>query len=209
MSGRLRDLYPPSPLVHFRVYGSKAARRVATPPPTRTSVNPVSPAVPRGEPDRHRATSGPRRSCPGTASGAPKRRGSQKWEPTCSAALRHSTTRSDSSRRSMARSSTQSDSDRQLKRLRNSLTRKRSLVQIQYGPPGISCSWPYQVALCGPTTALRRALPRRSSGQVRSRELARRPRRANGTWPPDDGDPDVNTLFSTVQHDTACDAQLS
>ena len=27
------------------------------------------------------------------------------------------------------------------------LTRKRSLVQIQYGPPGISCSWPYQVAL--------------------------------------------------------------
>jgi hypothetical protein len=25
------------------------------------------------------------------------------------------------------------------------LTRKRSLVQIQYGPPGISCSWPYQV----------------------------------------------------------------
>jgi len=32
------------------------------------------------------------------------------------------------------------------------LTRKRSLVQIQYGPPGISCSWPYKVALCGPTT---------------------------------------------------------
>jgi hypothetical protein len=63
-----------------------------------------------------------------------KRCGSQKWEPTCSAALRRSTTRSDSSRRSMARSSTQSDSDRQLKRLRNSLTRKRSLVQIQYGP---------------------------------------------------------------------------
>jgi hypothetical protein len=30
----------------------------------------------------------------------------------------------------------------------------------------------------------------------------------NGTRPPDDGDPDVNTLFSTVQHDTACDAQL-
>ena len=38
------------------------------------------------------------------------------------------------------------------------LTRKRSLVQIQYGPPGISCSWPYKVALCSPTTALRRAL---------------------------------------------------
>ena len=64
-----------------------------------------------------------------------ERCGSQKWEPTCSAALRRSTTRSDSSRRSMARSSTKSDGDRQLKRLRNSLTRKRSLVQIQYGPP--------------------------------------------------------------------------
>ncbi len=44
------------------------------------------------------------------------------------------------------------------------LTRKRSLVQIQYGPPGISCSWPYKVALCGPTTALRRALQLPGSG---------------------------------------------
>jgi hypothetical protein len=33
-------------------------------------------------------------------------------------------------------------------------------------------------------------------------------RRANGTRQPDDGYPDVNTLFSTVQHDTARDAQL-
>ena len=38
------------------------------------------------------------------------------------------------------------------KRRSGTLTRKRSLVQIQYGPPGISCSWPYKVALCGPTT---------------------------------------------------------
>src|ERR1700691_3296360 len=30
------------------------------------------------------------------------------------------------------------------------LLRKRSLVQIQYGPPGIPCSWPHQVALRGP-----------------------------------------------------------
>ena len=60
------------------------------------------------------------------------------------------------------------------------LTRKRSLVQIQYGPPGISCSWPYQVALCGPTTALRRALLGPSSAQVPAQELARGPRRANG-----------------------------
>jgi hypothetical protein len=50
MSGRLRDPYPPSPLVHFRVYGSKAARRVATPPPTRTSVNPVRQLCPEESP---------------------------------------------------------------------------------------------------------------------------------------------------------------
>jgi hypothetical protein len=48
------------------------------------------------------------------------------------------------------------DSGRRLQTRWNSLTRKRSLVQIQYGPPGISCSWPYdQVALCGPTTGFR------------------------------------------------------
>jgi hypothetical protein len=55
--------------------------------------------------------------------------------------------------------STQSDGDGLPKQAWTSLTRKRSLVQIQYGPPGISCSWPYKVALCGPTTALQRALP--------------------------------------------------
>ena len=41
-----------------------------------------------------------------------RRCGSQKWEPTCSAALGRSTTRSDSSRRSVAPHSTQSDGDR-------------------------------------------------------------------------------------------------
>lgn len=44
-----------------------------------------------------------------------------------------------------------------------------------------------------------RALPGRSSGRVLARELDRRPRRANRTRSPDDDDPDVNTLFSTVQ----------
>jgi hypothetical protein len=58
------------------------------------------------------------------------------------------------------------DSVRRWQTLRNSLTRKRSLVQIQYGPPGISCSWPYQVALRGLTTALQRALLGPSSAQV-------------------------------------------
>jgi hypothetical protein len=85
MCGRLRDPYPPSPLVRFRVHGSDAARRLATPPPTRTSVNPGSPPVPGAEPDRHRATSSPRRSWPGTASGAPgavgARNGSQRVQP--------------------------------------------------------------------------------------------------------------------------------
>ena len=50
---------------------------------------------------------------------------------------------------------TQSDGDRLRKPPWTSLTRKRSLVQIQYGPPGISCSWPYQVALRGPITGPR------------------------------------------------------
>jgi hypothetical protein len=50
MSGRLRDPYPPIPLVRFRVYGSKAARRVATPPPARTSVNPVRQPCPEQSP---------------------------------------------------------------------------------------------------------------------------------------------------------------
>ena len=134
MCGRLRDPYPPSPLVRFRVSGSAAARRVATPPPTRTSVNPVRSYARSG--DRSASSyeqlsmilvcNSIRRS---------KRCGSQKWEPTCSAALRRSTTRSDSCHRSRTPSSTQSDRDRQPKRLRNSLTRKRSLVQIQYGLP--------------------------------------------------------------------------
>ena len=52
------------------------------------------------------------------------------------------------------------------------MTRKRSLVQIQYCPPGISCSWPYKVAFCSPTTALQRALLGPSSAQVPARELA-------------------------------------
>jgi hypothetical protein len=77
--------------------------------------------------------------------------GSQKWEPTCSAAFGLSATQSDSSRRSRAPSSAQSDAVRRLEAPWNSLTRKKSLVQIQYGPPGISCSWPFQVAPCGPT----------------------------------------------------------
>jgi hypothetical protein len=50
MCGRLRDPYPLSPLVRFRVYGSAAARREATPPPTRTSVNQVRQLCPEQRP---------------------------------------------------------------------------------------------------------------------------------------------------------------
>ncbi len=50
MCGRLGDPYPPSPLVRFDIYGSAAARRVATPPPTRTSVNPVRQLCPEQRP---------------------------------------------------------------------------------------------------------------------------------------------------------------
>ena len=95
-----------------------------------------------------------RRLYPGRRS-SPPGAGSQKWEPTCSAALRRSATHPECSRRSRAPRSTQSDGDRLRKPPWTSLTRKRSLVQIQYGPPGISCSWPYQVALRGPITGPR------------------------------------------------------
>jgi hypothetical protein len=66
---------------------------------------------------------------------APPTKGSQKWEPTQSAASGPSATQPECSRRLMAPHSTQSDSDRHQKRPWTSLTRKRSLVQIQYGPP--------------------------------------------------------------------------
>jgi len=73
---------------------------------------------------------------------SPPGAGSQKWEPTCSAALRRSATHPECSRRSGAPRSTQSDGDRLRKPPWTSLTRKRSLVQIQYGPRGFSKSRP-------------------------------------------------------------------
>jgi hypothetical protein len=61
-------------------------------------------------------------------------RESHKWEPTQSAALGLSATHSECPCRSRAPRSTQSDGDRHPEPLWISLTRKRSLVQIQYGP---------------------------------------------------------------------------
>jgi hypothetical protein len=81
---------------------------------------------------------------------APQTLGSQKWEPTCSAALGRSTTQPDSSRRSLAPSSTQSDGDRHPELPWNSLTRKRSLVQVQYDPRHFSKTC---LALKGPRGA--------------------------------------------------------
>jgi hypothetical protein len=63
-----------------------------------------------------------------------RRCGSQNGEPTCSGAPGRSTTQPDSSRRSVAPPSTQSGGHRHSEVPRISLTRKRSLVQIQYGP---------------------------------------------------------------------------
>jgi hypothetical protein len=65
---------------------------------------------------------------------SPPGAGSQKWEPTCSAALRRSATHPECSRRSRTPRSTQSDGDRHPKPPWTSLTRKRSQVQILYGP---------------------------------------------------------------------------
>ena len=85
MCGRPRDPYPQSPLVRFRIYGSAAARRATTPRRLGHPVNPVRQLCPEQRPDRHRATSSPRRSRPGTASGAPNavgaRNGSQRVQP--------------------------------------------------------------------------------------------------------------------------------
>ena len=93
------DLCRPSPRVCCCGSGSAAAIRAATPPPARTSCGLASPAVPRSGDrvgielraafDDLGASKGSRRS---------KRRGSQKWEPTCSAALGLSATQSESSR---------------------------------------------------------------------------------------------------------------
>jgi hypothetical protein len=63
-----------------------------------------------------------------------KRRESHKWEPTQSDALGRSPTQSECSRRSKAPRATWSDDARRQEPPRTSLTRKRSLVQIQYGP---------------------------------------------------------------------------
>jgi hypothetical protein len=90
-----------------------AARRAATPPPTRTSCEPVRQLCPgAGTGSASSYAPPPRRSWPGRASRRSKRCGSQKWEPTWSAAVSRSTTRSDSSRRPSAPRSTQSDGDR-------------------------------------------------------------------------------------------------
>ena len=68
------------------------------------------------------------------SSGPAGGRESHKWEPTQSAAHRLNSTQSECSPRSRAPRSTQSDDDRHPKQPWTSLTRKRSLVQIQYGP---------------------------------------------------------------------------
>jgi hypothetical protein len=73
---------PTRPLPGLRV-GSRQTRGHS--PADSDICEPGSPAVPGAETDRHRATSSPRRSWPGTASGAPNaagaRNGSQRVQP--------------------------------------------------------------------------------------------------------------------------------
>ena len=86
MCGRLSGLYAPSPLVAFRVYGF-GSRQTCGHSPVRLGhpANRVRQLCPKQGPDRHRATSSPRRSWPGTASGAPEAvgatNGSQRVQP--------------------------------------------------------------------------------------------------------------------------------
>jgi hypothetical protein len=114
--------------------GSVAARRAATPRSARTSYEPGSPAGPEAETGSASSYERPSTILAWGSIRRSTRCGSHKWEPTCSAALRRTTTQSESPRSSGAPSSTQSDGDRHPERLRNSLTRKRSLIQIQCCP---------------------------------------------------------------------------
>jgi hypothetical protein len=100
--------------------------------------------------DRHELRTAHVDLCVLSGSRRSRRCGSQKWEPMCSAVLGRSATQSDSSRRSVAPHSTQSDGDGRLDPLWISLTRKRSQVQILYGPRRFS-------KLCLPVRAAMRA----------------------------------------------------
>jgi hypothetical protein len=112
--GCLVTLYLPSPLA-VSASQALAARRTATPPLARTSREIWSASCPQPwSRDRIGAKVRAAHVGLGALSGSRRSRrcGSQKWEPTCSAALGRRVTRSDSSRRSAALNSTQSDDAR-------------------------------------------------------------------------------------------------
>jgi hypothetical protein len=85
--------------------GRAATRRAAHPPLTRTSCEPCSPTVP-GQTGSASSYEQPSTILARNSIRCSRRCGSHKWEPTCSAALRRSATRSDSFRRSRTPSST-------------------------------------------------------------------------------------------------------
>ena len=123
---------------HSAVSASQAlaARRAAIPRRLGHLVNFGSPAGPPPEqrPDRHRAASSPRRSGAVIGSGAPDavgaRNGSQRVQPPSDVARPDQILLAGQ----WLPIRTQSDGDRCPDPLWISLTRKRSLVQIQYGP---------------------------------------------------------------------------
>jgi hypothetical protein len=105
-----------------------------------TSCEPGSPAVPEAKTGSASSYEQPSRILAWDSIRRSIRCGSHKWEPTCSAALRRSTTQSETSCSSGTPSSTQSDGNRHPEPSWYSLTRKRSLGQIQYGPRHFSKS---------------------------------------------------------------------
>ena len=139
------------PLGRFRVPGV-VARRPATPPSARTSrglrVRQLS-ALPEQRSDRQRATSSPRRSW--RIGRLPAFQ--MLWGPGMGAnVFRRPQPQRDVARLFSQVRSSRFDSVRRWQAPRNSLTRKRSLVQIQYGPRSVTwhfLSGSYQVALCG------------------------------------------------------------
>ena len=140
MSARSAVSAKPSLLIRSR--GPQSPGRPTTPPPTRSIRRArFASSTPRQRSGRRRGAAQPSMMlAPLNGSWPFKRRGSHKWEPTQSDALGRSPTQSECSRRSKAPHSTQSDGDRHTEPFWSSLTRKRSLVQIQYGPRHFSKS---------------------------------------------------------------------
>ena len=188
MNARSAVSAKPSLLVRSR--GPQSPGRPTTPPPTRSIRRArFSSSTPRQRSGRRRGASQPSTMLASLNGSWPfKPRESHKWEPTPSDVLGRTPTQSECSRRSRAPHATWSDDARHSETSPDfpDATRKRSLVQIQYCPPGISYSWPYQGRSVALQLALQRALHPPSSTQplpAPLRRCIRAPSSGPTRWP--------------------------